>query len=127
MKVLFVSSDAMIINSKNVSLLPKDILIVDGANGPVTPKAELQLPKHNIDHLTGSYANSGGVIGSLIEWAANVGNLKITEKQSREYINYCMKANFKEMKKMVDKKTVSSLADAFYYMAMERYLKNWLV
>ncbi len=126
MNVLFVSSDAMIINNKNVCFLPEGSLVVDGANGPVTPKAEMQLPKRKIDHLTGSFANSGGVIGSLIEWAGNVGNFAVNKKKSEKYIAHCLRSNFEEMNKLVKKGIVDSLADAFYYMAMERYVRKWM-
>jgi len=124
--VLFVSSDAMIINAGNVAALPKDILIVDGANGPVTPIAEKKLASKNIDHLTGSFANSGGVIGSLIEWSANVGNFSVSKDKAEEYIRFCIRSNFRVMKNLVDKGVVESLADAFYYVAMERYLRMWV-
>lgn len=124
MNVLFVSSDAMIINVSNVDKLPKGILIIDGANGPVTPKAEMKLPGRNIEHLTGSYANAGGVIGSLIEWLANVADITISKEEAERYIAFCMRENFREMEQLVSKRTVGSLAEAFYYMAMQRFLQG---
>lgn len=127
MNVLFISSDAMIINKNNVDLLPEKILIVDGANGPVTPLAEIKLAAKKIDHLTGSFANSGGVIGSLVEWAANVANISLVKGRALADISRSIRGNFKQMDKLVKNGQTESLADAFYYRAMEKYVKDWLV
>ena len=126
MNVLFISSDAMIINKTNVKNLPEGILIIDGANGPVTPLAEKELAKLKIEHLTGSFANSGGVIGSLIEWAANIADIELEKGEALDYISYSIRSNLKTMRRLVDQKKVGSLAEAFYYMALEQFIKLWL-
>ncbi len=123
MNVLFLSSAERIINKSNVHVLPEGILIVDGANGPVTPIAEEILPRMKIDHLTGSFANSGGVTGSLIEWAANVADIQISKDKAEEMIRLDIQLSFGEMKALVKKGVVNSLADAFYYMAMKRVVE----
>ncbi len=124
MNVLFLSSAERIINKTNVHELPAGILIVDGANGPVTPTAEEVLSKKNIDHLTGSFANSGGVTGSLIEWAANIAGIDIPKARAEEVISLDIRLSFQEMKNLVNDGVVDSLADAFYYLAMKRVVEE---
>lgn len=124
MDVLFLSSAERIINKTNVGQLPEGILIIDGANGPVTPMAEEVLPKKNIDHLPGSFSNSGGVTGSLIEWAANIANIDIPKAKAEEMIRLDIRLTFKEMKALVRKRVVHSLVDAFYYLATKRVVED---
>ena len=46
-------------------------LIVEGANGPITPPAEKILLKNNIAVIPDILANAGGVIVSYFEWVQN--------------------------------------------------------
>jgi glutamate dehydrogenase/leucine dehydrogenase len=46
-------------------------LVVEGANGPVTPEAEAILASRGIDLLPDILANAGGVTVSYYEWAQN--------------------------------------------------------
>lgn len=124
MDVLFASSAERVINMQNVNSLPDGCLIVDGANGPVTPLAEKHLIEKNIDHLTGSFANAGGVMCSLIEWAANVAGIKVTAEQAEEAIRFVIRRNFEEMDRLVKAGVVKSLTEAFYFMAMERFVRK---
>ncbi|MBM3282695.1 Glu/Leu/Phe/Val dehydrogenase [Candidatus Gottesmanbacteria bacterium] len=126
MNVLFASSAERIINESNVEAIPNDCLIIDGANGPVTPKAEKRLIEKGIEHFTGSYANAGGVIASLVEWAANMADIKVSKKQTEAAIKYVMKRNFEEMYALVESGRVASLAEAFYFLAMERIVMDRL-
>ncbi|AKM79215.1 MAG: Glutamate dehydrogenase [Candidatus Beckwithbacteria bacterium GW2011_GWB1_47_15] len=125
MNVLFVSSQERVVNRHNVKFLPRNLLIVDGANGPVTPLAEEILPKMGIDHLTGSFANSGGVAGSLIEWAANVARTSVNQKDSQTMIEWSIRTTYKQMRQLIKKGTVNSLADAFYYLAVKRIIERY--
>ncbi len=46
--------------------------IVEGANGPITPKADLILNKKGIITVPGILANAGGVLVSYFEWVQNL-------------------------------------------------------
>lgn len=43
-------------------------IILEMANGPITPEADAILEKHNIEVIPDILANSGGVVGSYFEW-----------------------------------------------------------
>ena len=47
-------------------------LIVEGANGPVTPEGDAVLIERGITVLPDIYANAGGVTVSYFEWAQNI-------------------------------------------------------
>jgi glutamate dehydrogenase (NAD(P)+) len=46
-------------------------VIIEGANGPVTPDGEVVLASRNIDVIPDVLANSGGVMVSYYEWTQN--------------------------------------------------------
>jgi len=47
-------------------------LVVEAANGPVTPEGDAVLHERGIDVLPDIYANAGGVTVSYFEWAQNI-------------------------------------------------------
>jgi len=59
-----------VINKKNVNEI-KAKLIIEMANGPITPDADKILEKKNIIIVPDILANSGGVIVSYFEWIQN--------------------------------------------------------
>ena len=59
-------------NAENISAK----LIVEGANGPVTPLADDILVRRGIQVLPDILVNSGGVVVSYFEWAQNISNEK---------------------------------------------------
>jgi glutamate dehydrogenase/leucine dehydrogenase len=58
------------INQENAASI-RARLIVEGANGPVTPEADTILAQHNIPVLPDILANAGGVLVSYYEWVQN--------------------------------------------------------
>jgi glutamate dehydrogenase (NAD(P)+) len=60
--------------SRSIAPLLNCKLVAEGANGPVTPKAELILRERGIEMLPDILANSGGVIVSYFEWTQNKNN-----------------------------------------------------
>ena len=49
-------------------------MIVEAANDPVTPEADLHLASRGIEVLPDILANAGGVVVSYFEWVQNIQN-----------------------------------------------------
>ncbi len=104
-------------------------LIVEGANGPTTPEADLILKEKNIEVIADILANSGGVLVSYYEWIQNqYGNYWSKEKVQEKQI--------KDMKKSLDgiyqikEEYKTDLREASYMFAIKRIaqamkLRGW--
>ena len=68
------------ITEKNASNI-KASIIIEAANGPVTPEADKILEKKNIITVPDVLANSGGVIVSYFEWVQNLQGFYWTEEE----------------------------------------------
>lgn len=65
-------------------------LVVEGANGPVTPLADEILKRRGILVLPDILANAGGVIVSYFEWAQNIANEQWSLETINERLSYKM-------------------------------------
>lgn len=59
-------------------------LIVEAANGPVTPEADEVLTRRGIELIPDVFANAGGVIVSYFEWTQNIQGYRWTEEEVNE-------------------------------------------
>ncbi len=84
-----------VISSKNADKVAAQI-IVEGANQPVTTRADLILKSNNILIVPDILANSGGVMGSYFEWTQNIQQFswpiekfrkELDERMSKAFIN----------------------------------------
>jgi glutamate dehydrogenase (NAD(P)+) len=67
-------------------------LIVEAANGPVTPEADLVLIQKGIMVLPDILANAGGVTVSYFEWVQNIGN----EEWDLDEVNHKMRKKMRQ-------------------------------
>jgi len=76
------------ISEENYNLLNAKI-ICEGANGPITSKADQLLTKKGILIIPDLYANAGGVAVSYFEWVRNLQHMRFgrMEKRRKEYEN----------------------------------------
>lgn len=79
-----------VINSKNADAIQAEV-IVEMANGPVDPDAEIILHKKNILIIPDILANSGGVSVSYFEWCQNLYGYYWTEKDVESKLEILIK------------------------------------
>ena len=91
-----------VINTKNMKNI-KAPLIVEGANGPTTPKAGEYLVKNNVLIAPDILANGGGVVVSYFEWVQDIGWLFWTEKQVRDKLKDIMCMSFDKVWNFAEK------------------------
>ncbi len=110
-----------VINDNNMQNI-KAKIIVEMANGPVTPKAHHYLSEKGVIIVPDILANSGGVAASFIEWEQNMKN-KIYKKQVvLERLEKLMFDAFENVWKE-SKKQKTNLKEASYLVALKKILK----
>ncbi len=81
-------------------------MIVEGANGPTTPEADLILSDRGIYLVPDILANAGGVVVSYFEWVQNLQELFWTEGEITERLNRILSRAFQEVEAIADKERV---------------------
>jgi glutamate dehydrogenase (NAD(P)+) len=81
-------------------------MIVEGANGPTTPGADLILSDRGIYLVPDILANAGGVVVSYFEWVQNLQELFWTEGEITERLIRILSGAFQEVKAIADKERV---------------------
>ncbi len=109
------------ITSKNVGRI-KAKMIVELANGPVEPDADVKLWKRGIPVVPDIVANAGGVTGSYFEWVQNRTGDYWTEDTVWKKLKPIMVSTFREVWK-VHKQHNVQLRTAAYIVALERVRK----
>ncbi len=95
--------------------------ILELANGPVTPEADLILIKKGIDIIPDVLANAGGVVVSYFEWVQNIANYYWSEEKVNKRLEDCMKNAFREVLK--NKNGHNNFRTAAYVVAINRILE----
>ncbi len=110
-----------VINDNNMQNI-KAKIIVEMANGPVTPKAHHYLTEKGVVIVPDILANSGGVAASFIEWEQNMKNKIYKKEEVLERLEKLMVDAFENVwKESVKYKT--NLKEASYLVALKKILK----
>ncbi len=98
-------------------------IVVEGANGPLTADADEILAKRGIPVVPDILANSGGVVGSYVEWANNKMGDIIEEEEAKKLILSRMEKAFNEIYKKYNDMGDQDLRTAAMVVAVERVVK----
>jgi len=110
-----------VITEKNAGRI-KAKLIIELANGPITPEADLKLEKKGIVIIPDILANAGGVIVSYFEWVQNLQNYYWTEKENISKLKTIIEKSFDEVWGKKECLNIS-MRLAAYVVAVERVAK----
>ncbi|ABP96214.1 MULTISPECIES: Glu/Leu/Phe/Val family dehydrogenase [Metallosphaera] len=98
-------------------------LIVEGANGPLTADADAILKERGIPVVPDILANSGGVVGSYVEWANNRMGEIINEEDAKKLILSRMEKAFSEVYIKYNSLSDQDLRTAAMVVAVERVVR----
>jgi glutamate dehydrogenase (NAD(P)+) len=107
-----------VITSENANSI-KAPLIVEGANGPVTPEADAMLAERDTIILPDILANAGGVTVSYFEWVQNRQHYKWGLNRVRQELDHILSSAFERVWEEANQRRVS-LRAAAYIIAIER-------
>lgn len=107
-----------VINDNNMQNI-KAKIIVEMANGPVTPKAHHFLTEKGVFIVPDVLANSGGVAGSFIEWEQNLENKTYKKNEVLERLEKMMTKAFDNVWN-VSLKNKTNLKEASYLLALKK-------
>ena len=96
-------------------------IIIEMANGPVSPKAHHYLTQKGIVIVPDILANSGGVAGSYIEWEQNMKNKTYKKEDVLKRLEKLMSNAFKNVWKQSEERK-TNLKEASYLVALNRIL-----
>ncbi len=110
-----------VINENNMQNI-KAKIIIEMANGPVTPKAYHYLTGKGVIIVPDILANSGGVAASFIEWEQNMRNKKYKKEDVLKRLEKMMVAAFTNVWEE-SKKNKTNLKEASYLVALKKLLR----
>lgn len=109
------------IHGDNAHLLDTK-LIIEGANSPLTPRAEQELEDRGVLIVPDVVANAGGVVVSYFEWVQNLQHFHWDELEVNEKLGTMMRRAFREVNARASASGVS-LRVAAYALGVERVVE----
>jgi glutamate dehydrogenase (NAD(P)+) len=110
--VLVPSALESAIHSGNVDTI-KARVIVEGANGPTTPEADLVLADKGVMVIPDILANAGGVIVSYFEWVQNLNAYYWTEDEVNQRLHRLMSTALADVFQIAREKNVDMRVAAY--------------
>ncbi len=94
-------------------------VIVEGANGPTTPEADLILGEKGSVIVPDILANAGGVVCSYFEWVQNIQCFPWEEKETNQRLGQILQRSLREVWSMAEERGIS-LRLAAFILGVER-------
>jgi glutamate dehydrogenase (NAD(P)+) len=88
-------------------------VVLEGANHPVDPEADVVFAKKNIVVLPDIYANAGGVTVSYFEWVQNIQVFRWDEERVNKELEHVVKKAWRELSSSARKHACSFRSAAF--------------
>lgn len=77
-------------------------LIIEAANHPVTPMADMMLCERGVTIVPDILANAGGVTVSYFEWTQNIQEFKWTEQEVNDQLGRYMRTAYRKVRERAD-------------------------
>ena len=119
--VLIPAAVEKVINTKNADQI-KAKVIVEAANHPTTPAADLSLHERGIQILPDVLINAGGVVVSYFEWAQNIQQFRWSEDRVNQELSAIMTQATQIVTEMANRDGLS-LRDAAFTIGIERVFR----
>lgn len=110
-----------VIHSKNANKIQASI-IVELANGPLTPEADTILESKNVIVIPDVLANAGGVTVSYFEWVQNIQNFYWKESEIQARLKDIMLDAFHDIEQFASSHSIS-LRKAAFILAVKRLVQ----
>ena len=106
-------------NAKNI----KAMFIIELANGPITPEADVILENAGVIVVPDVLANAGGVTVSYFEWVQNRSQFYWTEEEVLAKLKPIMDDAFEKVF-IASKEKEISMREGAFYVALERLVES---
>ena len=106
------------ITARNASNIRARV-IVEGANGPTTPEADLILGEKGVVIVPDILANAGGVVCSYFEWVQNIQCFPWEEEETNQRLGKIMQRALREVWSLAEERSIS-LRLAAFILSVER-------
>jgi glutamate dehydrogenase (NAD(P)+) len=100
-------------------------VVVEAANGPLTPEADDVLTERDVHVFPDILANAGGVTVSYFEWVQNRQRFYWTEDRVNDELERIIVDAFENMVDAYESKDLPSFRTAAYVVAIERVVKAY--
>ncbi|MBU1049236.1 Glu/Leu/Phe/Val dehydrogenase [Candidatus Bipolaricaulota bacterium] len=94
-------------------------VIVEGANGPTTPEADLILGERGVTIVPDILANAGGVVCSYFEWVQNIQCFPWEEEETNQRLGRILQRALREVWTLAEERDIS-LRLAAFILGVER-------
>ncbi len=121
--VLIPAAMESVITQSNASHIQAK-LIVEAANGPVSPQADEVLCRRGIDIIPDVFANAGGVIVSYFEWTQNIQGYRWQEHEVNQKLHATMKEAYGAL---LSDRDAKNLRHAAFRLALKRVAEATLL